>query len=265
MKLAAKNICFRYQEKGAFILTNLSFTAEPGSYWCVAGPNGSGKSTFLKLASGLLGAAHMQGELSWDGRAVAQWPRIELARNIGFVAGSLKTYFPISISEFVLQGRFPHSRGLWSQPTAYDRTASNICLERVGIAQLADKLVSEVSSGELQLAMIARALAQEPRVLILDETTANLDLHHQLRVFELLGELNKTGMTILIVSHDLNLAAEFCPSALWLKAGSTYAQGTMDSTLTDALMTELYDMDGRVKVGRSPCTNRPKIFWNSLP
>jgi len=127
--------------------------------------------------------------------------------------------------------------------------------------------VTEISSGEAQLAMIARALAQDPKVLILDESTANLDLAYQRKVFDLLGELNRPGghdipgVTILLVSHDLNLAAEFCPNVLWLNHGKVYTSGSMTATLTPALMEDLYKVGAQVEIGKNPVTNRPKVFW----
>lgn len=257
----AKDLSFQYEGSSRQALSRLSFVAEPGSYWCLAGPNGSGKSTFLKLACGLLHGQSHRGELSWNGTVVRDWSRLDLARSVGFVAGSLKTQFPVTVLEFVLQGRYARSTGLWRRPGANDRAVAEASLERVGIAALAEASVSEISAGETQLTMIARALAQEPRALLLDEATANLDLRHQLCVFELLAELNRGGMTIVVVSHDLNLAAEFCPNALWLKDGAVFSQGSLAETLSTELMGELFEVGGRVEVGENPFTHRPKIFW----
>ncbi|MBI3544447.1 MAG: ABC transporter ATP-binding protein [Deltaproteobacteria bacterium] len=261
MKLVAKDVSYSYRIGGRKIIAGLSFTAESGSYWCLAGPNGSGKSTFLRLACGLLPLETLTGELSWDGRPLLEWTRLELARNVSFVGGALRTHFPVSVAEFVLQGRYARSPSFWVHPTAADAEYSAGCIERVGIAALADASIAEISAGESQLAMIARALAQQPRVIILDEATANLDLRYQLRVFELLESLNKEGITIIVVSHDVNVAAEFCPNALWLNDGMVYSQGTMKDTLTPAVMQDLYEVGDRVAIGESPYTKRPKIFW----
>lgn len=260
MRLEAKGLSYKYESKAKEVLRDLSFSIEPGSYWCVAGPNGSGKSTFLKLASGLLLLEQMKGELTWNGRALKDWPRVELARSVTFVPGGLKTAFPVSVAEFVLQGRYAHS-DFWARPSGVDRKKAESAIERVGIQNLTAKTLTEISSGETQLALIARALAQAPKVLILDEATANLDLGHQSHIYSVLSELNRSGMTILLVSHDLNLAAEFCPNMIWLKDGSVYAAGSTRETLTTKLMQELYNVGDRIEVGTNPFTARPKIFW----
>jgi iron complex transport system ATP-binding protein len=261
VKLVARQVSFRYAADAPAVLSDLSFTAEPGSYWCLAGPNGSGKSTFLKLACGLLPGGRMTGELSWNGKPLPDWTRLELAREIAFVPGSIATQFPVTVEDFVLQGRFARSR-VWARATKTDHAVTHKVLERSGIDALSRSAITEISAGELQLAMIARALAQEPRALVLDEATSNLDLRHQARIFELLGELNRSGLTLIVVSHDLNLAAEFCPNALWLKRGAAHAQGTMGETLRAELLRDVYDLGDKASVGKNPFTGKPKVFWN---
>lgn len=260
MKLETKGLSYSYAEGSSQVLSEITLTIEPGSYWCVAGPNGSGKSTFLKLACGLLPLEQMKGELKWSGRALKDWPRVELARNVAFVPGTLKTAFAVSVREFVLQGRYAHS-DFWARPSSADRKTADGALEKVGIKTLADKALTEISSGETQLALIARALAQTPKVLVLDEATANLDLGYQSHVYSLLSELNRSGMTILLVSHDLNLAAEFSPNMIWLKNGSVFTSGSTRETLTTKLMQDLYSVGDRLEVGANPFTARPKVFW----
>ncbi|MBI3556798.1 MAG: ABC transporter ATP-binding protein [Deltaproteobacteria bacterium] len=261
MRLVARDVGFQYRIGGRNILAGLNFTAEPGSYWCVAGPNGSGKSTFLKAAAGLLPSADVTGDLLWNDKPIVQWTRLELARNIAFVPGNLKSHFPISVSDFVLQGRYARSESFWAQPTSSDSNIAAASIERVGISSLSDSLIGEISAGEAQLALIARALTQEPKILILDEATANLDLRYQLRVFELVKGLNKQGITIFLVSHDLNIAAEFCPNVLWMNDGTVYLQGPMADTLTNELMTDLYGIEGKIEVGKNPFTGKSKVFW----
>lgn len=270
MKLVTKGLHFCYRRESPAVLTGIDLEIEPGSYWCVAGPNGSGKSTLLKLASGLIGPATMasglSGALSWDNRPIHEWlhggHRLELARNIAFVPGALTTSFPVTVMEFVLQGRYAWSE-YWNRPSHDDQAITDEAIERVGISSFRQRLITELSGGETQLAMIARALAQRPKVMILDEATSSLDLRFQARIFKLLGQLNRQGMTILVVSHDLNLAAEFCPRMIWLNKGQLYSKGTVEETLTDKLMKDLYDVEGLVAVGANPFSGRPKVFWKS--
>lgn len=261
MRLEVKDVSFHYHSSERAVLADLSLVLEPGSYWCVAGPNGAGKSTFLKLACGLLPIDAMSGTIYWDSRELRTWERLELARNIAFVPGSLKTQFPVSVSDFVIQGRYARSTRLWDRHSEADLRIAEQNLVRVGMATLSDAMITEISAGETQLAMIARALTQEPKVLILDEATAHLDLSYQLKIFDLLNELNNQGMTIVVVSHDVNLAAEFCPNAIWLNGGRLYNFGTMKETLTNNLVQDLYGITSRIEVSTNPFTKKPKIFW----
>lgn len=268
MKLTLANVsyCYSHQESERVceaVLKNISLDLESGSYWCIGGPNGSGKSTLLKLIAGLLPSDGLQGQVFWDAKPLAEYSRIELARMIGFVPGSLRPRFAISVFDFILQGRFAHSP-LWRRSTQHDREKANTALSRLGILYLSASLITEISVGELQLVLIARALAQNPRVLILDEVTANLDLSFQGRVYKLFKELNAEGVSIFLVSHDINLATEFCPNALWLRAGTIYSMGEMSKTLSHQLLKDLYAADDMLEVGTNPFTNKPKIFWRQI-
>ena len=260
MRLSVKKLSYRYSAQSPVVLNDLSFEIDEAAYWCVAGPNGSGKSTLLKLVCGLLPLEQLQGEVSWNGRALNSWSRVELARSIAFVPGTVRTQFSVTVADFVLQGRYARS-DFWSRPTKADKLATAAAIERVSIEKIATASLTEISAGETQLALIARAIAQEPKALVLDETTANLDLMYQGRIFELLRELNQGGVSIILVSHDLNLAAEFCPNALWLKQGRLFEMGAMAQTLNSKLLNELYNVDRRLEVAANPFTSKPKIFW----
>lgn len=260
MKLVAKNVSYKYTEHSRPSLNDISLEIASGSYWCLAGPNGSGKSTFLKLMCGLLPFRHFRGELTWDGIPIQTWTRLELARRLAFVPGNLKTLFPVTVEEFVVQGRYAKSR-FFSRASAKDFSTASRAIDQVGIASLRGALVTELSAGESQLAMIARALAQEPQVLVLDESTSNLDLAYQARIFGLISELNKQGVTTIVVSHDLNLAAEFCPNAIWLHQANLHSKGAMADTLNSKLMHDLYSAENKIEIGTNPFTGRPKLFW----
>lgn len=260
MKLEMKDVSYGYGLRAQKVLKQVSFELEPGSYWCVAGPNGSGKSTFLKLLCGLLPQGGFSGQILWEKKSVFEWKRLSLAQNLAFVPSSLKTSYPIDVESFVLQGRFSRS-SIWSKPTDQEHELVSQALQKVGLNSVAEKWLTEISAGELQLALIARALVQEPKVLVLDEATANLDLQNQIEVFHLLADLNSKGISILVVSHDLNLAAEFCPNVLWLKDGQVVTSGAFKDTLTQSLLTQLYGIGTQVEVGQNPFTSQPKLFF----
>ena len=264
MKLEIKNAQFSFSPRSTPVLQNLNFEIASGSYWCLAGPNGAGKSTLLRLAAGLIDFKFFTGNASWilkeAKRPIQSFSRNELAHYLAFVPGSLKSHFSISIEAFVLQGRYIHSPFL-SRASQSDLDIARAAMSRVGIDSIAYSLIDEVSAGELQLALIARALCQQPSVLILDEATANLDLGHQAKIYSLLHGLNSEGMTILLVTHDLNISAEFCPNLAWMKSGSIIAHGKTEEMLTTEHLQKIYGDDVGAKIGRNPFTNKPKIFW----
>lgn len=274
-RLEVRDLFFSYRgtprsSNAVHALHGLSLVIEQGEYWCLAGPNGSGKSTLLKLVSGLFSTFDMKrglsGTLNWAGRSVLDWltaDRLEFARQVAFVASSLRTDFPVTVEEFVLQGRYARSP-YWAKPAAQDRSIAASAIDSVGIKTRASRLITELSAGETQLAMIARALAQEPRLLILDESTSSLDPGFQAKIFSLLARENARGTSILVVSHDLNLAAEFCPRVIWLSDGKIIAKGSAEKTLTAALLHKLYGTGNLIEVGKNPFSGKPKIFWTAL-
>ncbi|MEW6057783.1 MAG: ABC transporter ATP-binding protein [Bdellovibrionota bacterium] len=261
MQLTIRNLDYRYPSQKNSALSGISFSIETGSYWCLAGPNGSGKSTLLRLACGFLPSKDLSGEISWNSKPVQQWTRLELARHIAFVPGFLKTTFSISVLNFVLQARYPWT-DYWSRPTHEDYSIARSAIDKVGIAGFENTSLASLSLGELQLVLIARAIAQTPKVLLFDEATANLDIKYQQKVFMLLNALKNEGMTILVVSHDLNLAAEFCSNVIWLHQGSVYSAGSFEETLTTKLIADIYGVDDEdISIGKNPHSHKPKLFW----
>ncbi|MGE4232002.1 MAG: ABC transporter ATP-binding protein [Bacteriovoracia bacterium] len=267
MKLEIKDVSFTYATTGHKALDSVNLTFESGSFWSIVGPNGSGKSTLVRLICGLLGrdkwGYRFTGEILWDRIPLSEFTRLEIAREIAFVPNNAQICFPISVREFVLQGRFCRSY-FWNIPTRKDREVADQAMARIGILELADRLMDEISVGQLQLTLLSRALAQEPKILVLDEATANLDLAFQIQIQTLLKELNKAGLTILSVTHDLNLAAEIYDNIVWLYKARVHALGSASETMNETLISELYgDLLGKIKVDKNPFTQRPKIYWNT--
>lgn len=244
------DLAFRYRSGPG--IRGISFRLEPGTFLGVVGPNSAGKSTLLKLLSKVLIPA--AGRIRYGGREIAALSRLALARQVAVVPQELGVAFPFTVGEVVLMGRYPHApSGLWSR---HDRTIAAAALDRLELTGLTDRRLDELSGGERQLVSIARALAQEPVVLLLDEPTAHLDLRHQRLALEVLREVRSGGRTLILVSHDLNLAAEHCDRLLLLAGGGTQALGTPEEVMTAYHLEQAYGC--AVEVERSP-SGRPRL------
>jgi iron complex transport system ATP-binding protein len=214
---------------GRVILRGLDLTVERGEILVLAGCNGAGKTTLLRIASGVL--QQSSGRIRLRGRDAAELSRRELARAIAVVPQDVQVAFPFRAGEVVLMGRAPHL-GRFGYESRADLALAQAAMERVGIADLADRSILELSGGERQLVLIARALAQEPDVLLLDEPTAHLDLRHRIRILALVREFAASGRSALVVSHDLSLAARSCDRIGLLEGGALLAIGAPASVIT---------------------------------
>ncbi len=226
------------------VLDGVSLSLEPGELAALIGPNGAGKSSLLRCITGT--APHPTGGVLIDGRPAVEFDRGALARRIAVVPGQLLVAFPIRVEELVALGRVPYEHPLLGLRAA-DRAAVDAALERVGIADLRGRDVRELSLGERQLAVLAMAVAQQPRLLLLDEPTVHLDLHHQVMVMELLRALAADeGVTVLAVLHDVNLASHFVPRLLLLDHGRLVADGSPAVVLTAQRVHDVYGVDARL-------------------
>jgi ABC-type cobalamin/Fe3+-siderophores transport system ATPase subunit len=228
--LDVRGVSCRYRGAAADALDDVSLVLRAGDFHAVLGPNGSGKTTLVRVALGVLPSR--RGAVELLGRPAAGWSRRELARVVGVVAQREENLFPQRVRETVLLGRYPHL-SLWGGMRPDDRAAVARALERCDVAQLADRSIRTLSGGEYQRVRLARALAQEPRLLVLDEPTTSLDVRHEMQLFELARTLaDEHRLAVLLVTHHLNLAARFADRLLLLSAGRAVADGTPAEVLT---------------------------------
>ncbi|HSH45713.1 MAG TPA: ABC transporter ATP-binding protein [Longimicrobiales bacterium] len=234
----AAGLAYRYPGADVDALAGVDLAVPAGAFYAVIGPNGCGKTTLLRLLLGTM--APDAGTVRYGGRPLEGWSRTELARRVGVVPQLEELVFPLSVRELVAMGRYPHL-GPWRPETDADRTAVAEALETCDIAGLADRPMSTLSGGERQRARLARALAQQPATLVLDEPTASLDIGHEMGIFELLRRLADDGVTVVIVTHNLNVAGRFADRLLLLHRGRRAAEGPPGAVLTRDVLQPVYD------------------------
>jgi iron complex transport system ATP-binding protein len=234
---SARSLGYRYRGARRDAVHGVHLNVTAAQFVALLGPNGSGKSTLLRLLLGALPPA--QGTVHFDGRPVAAWPRAELARRIGVVTQAEELAFPLTVRELVSMGRYPHL-GAWGRETARDRSAIDRALEWCEVADMANRPVLELSGGERQRARLARALAQEAGTLVLDEPTAALDMAHEMTLFEMLAQLAGEGVTVLAVTHNINVAARYAHRLVLLDRGSVVVDGTAAEVLTKHNIEAVY-------------------------
>jgi len=242
--LAFEGISFEIE--GRAILSGMDLTVERGEILVLAGCNGAGKTTLLRIASRVLRPS--AGRIRMRGRNADELSRRELARAIAVVPQDVQVAFPFRAGEVVLMGRAPHL-GTFGYESPADLALAQDAMERVGIAELADRSILELSGGERQLVLIARALAQDPEVLLLDEPTAHLDLRHRIRVLSLVRQFAAAGRSALVVSHDLSLAARSCDRIGLLADGAVLAVGTPERVLTTENLQRAFGIDADIVAG----------------
>lgn len=237
------------------VISGVDLELYAGDFVGVIGPNGCGKSTLIRALTGIL--PPLSGRVHLEGRSVTDLPRREIARRIAVVPQDTALLFGFSVLEMVLMGRTPHLRRL-QRAGETDLAVALGALRQTDLIRFKDRKVTELSGGERQRAVIARALAQEPEILLLDEPDSHLDIGHQVEVFNLMEELNRArGLTLLCVSHDLNLAAAYCRQLVLMQGGRTIAAGPPDLILTPERIRAVYGLD--VLVQPSPINGAPQV------
>ncbi|HOC59636.1 MAG: ABC transporter ATP-binding protein [Syntrophaceae bacterium] len=244
---------FRYNLQ--WVLQNLSCEVHSSEFLGVIGPNGSGKTTLLKVMDGIL--KPQEGEVRINGVSVQKIKRNQLARTIAVVAQNFQMVFPLSVEEMVLMGRAPHS-GKWRFEGETDFRIAREAMEMTDTIHLKDRSLSSLSGGEQQRVLIARALAQQPQILLLDEPTAFLDIKHSTDIFDLILFLNKTrALTVVAVTHDINLASQYCDRIMMMSRGQSHCLGSPEEVITYRNIHHVYEAN--VEIDQHPATGRPRL------
>jgi len=239
-----------------FLLKDINFRIETGELVGIIGPNGSGKTTLLRAITRVL--KPRKGSIIFEGKNVWQMTFKELAKKIAVVSQNFETSF-MNIEEFVLLGRIPHYEKFQFLETKKDVEIAEKCMGLADTFRLKDRLMGEISGGERQLALIARALAQEPKLILLDEPTAHLDITHQVGVLDLIKRLNEEfGLTVIMGLHDLNLASEYCQRLILINEGRIHKIGQPQEVLDFQIIEEVYKTV--VVVEKNPISSKPYIL-----
>lgn len=237
--IEVKNIRYHYRG-GREVLKNVSFSLEPGQFLAILGNNGVGKSTLLKCFNKILKAD--SGEFLLDGENILRMNNHEIARHIAFVSQNVANT-QMTVHDVVMLGRRPYMK--WGF-TEHDHEIVHESMRRLNLEDMRGRFLNQLSGGERQKVMLARALAQEPKLLLLDEPTSSLDIHNQYQVLQIVRDIcHKEGLTAIVVIHDLNLALRFCDKFLLLREGEVYACGGHE-ILDSAALKNVYQVDARI-------------------
>jgi iron complex transport system ATP-binding protein len=252
--IAVSDLVVSYPGAERNAVDGVSFVAGPGKLTALAGPNGSGKSTIVRA---LLGRADVvRGSVAAGGSDVRTLSLTELARRVAVVPQREEAAFPSRVREYVALGRYPHL-GLWRAATSADDAAVDDALEQAGVSTLAGRETDALSGGEWQRVRIARALAQKTPALVLDEPTTFLDVAHEMAIFELLSSLARSGLAVLLVSHQLNLVARFADTIVLLNEGKIATSGPPGDVMKADRLESIYGWP--VVITHDPAVGAPAL------
>ena len=251
--LEVQNITINYGV--CAVVQDVSFNLEAGKIIALLGANGAGKTTVLKSLNGGLPVA--KGTILLNGKSIKDFSRREIAREIAVIAQETATSFPVSVLEFVLAGRFAHGAAFgWETERDLQIALDN--LEQCDLSNYANRLMNQLSGGERQRVVLARALTTEARILLLDEPTANLDLAHQALLFRLIKSRCETcESAAIVITHDLNLAAEFADEIILLKNGAILSKGAPEKVLTTENLQQVFNV--RVLLDENPASGKRRV------
>ena len=251
--LKVDNITTGYEDNK--ILTDISFSVNKGEFLGIIGKNGAGKSTLLKALRGFLPVK--QGSIRLFDRELSEYQQRELAAKIAYLQQQIELTFDYTARDMVLAGRYPYMKW-YEQPGEKDIEIIEACMKYTGVLELADTPIRAMSGGQRQRVLLAKILAQQTPVLFLDEPAAGLDLFYQEEIFRFCQEMCSRGKTVIMVVHELNLAARYCSRVMLINNGNIIADDVPQSVLTDQLLTEAYGVDIRSLI--NPETGHADIF-----
>lgn len=237
--IEVKNLKFGYRE--SLVLKGLSFNIKKGEFVSIIGPNGSGKSTLLKTLNNLY--KPNSGDILIEGKNVEDYSKRDLAKIVGFVPQDTTIDYEFTVEDIIMMGRHPY-KGRFQKEDKIDYKIVNDVMEMTNTLKFKDSLITEISGGERQRVIIAKALAQNPSIILLDEPTSHLDINHQIELLNLLRTLNKEkGTTIVLVIHDINLAARFSDDIILLNEGEIIGIGNPEDVITAKNIEKAYNLD----------------------
>jgi iron complex transport system ATP-binding protein len=238
------------------VISDISFKVDKGSFWGIIGPNGAGKTTLFRTISRILNP--LSGEILYEGKNITGIERDGLAKTVTTMFQLYDVPFSYTVEEFVMMGRFPHQKR-FEKPSREDYDIVEQNLEFTDILRLKNRRLQELSGGERQRAILAQALAQKPKLLLLYEPTAYLDIGHQIAMLDLVKKLNRTeGLTVVTILHDLNLASEYCGNLLLMDNGKTHTIGAPKDVLTYENIEQVYKTV--VVVKENPFSRKPYVI-----
>lgn len=247
MKLTIRDLTFSYNKTPT--LDRIGLEVRQGDILGIVGPNGSGKTTLIKCVNRKL--KPQAGTVLIGSTPLAAMKRKDVAKKIGVVPQVSALSFPFSVYDLVMMGRYAH-KGRFESDTDHDRAVVSECLSRIHLEQMMDRPVTELSGGEYQKVIIARALAQEPEILLLDEVTLHLDIHHQIEILDLIQRLClEKKLSVVMVLHDLSLAARYCTRIIMLKNGHIFASGRPEEVITTDNLRAVYRIEAEISRSRN--------------
>lgn len=239
------------------VLKGINLKVKEGEIVGIIGPNGSGKTTLFRAITKIIGI--QSGKIFFEGKDIERISEKELARKIAVVTQDPEMDFSIPVFDFVLLGRIPHRKPYQFFEDKEDLHLAEEALRLTDLISFKDKPISNLSGGERQLASIAKALAQKPKLLLLDEPTSHLDIHHQMKILNLLKRLNRNeSLTEIVILHDLNMASEFCDRLVLFSEGRIYREGTPEKVLTFDAIEDVYKT--MVIIKENPLSLKPYVF-----
>jgi len=256
MNLCIRDAAFAYNG-GKKVFEGLAFDTRDNDFLCILGPNGCGKTTLLKCVAGMFKLD--RGDVLLDGISIRSLKRAEVAAQLGYIPQEQTVSFPYSVLQIVLMGRTPYLDA-FSSPSAEDYKIAEEAIERVGISHLKHKRYTQISGGEKQMALIARVLAQQPQILLLDEPTSHLDFRNQTLVLGIIRQLADEGLAVIMTSHFPNHAFAYAGRVALMSEGRLIAQGPPEEVVTDESLRAIYGINVNIFTVQEPATGRQFRF-----